>query len=405
MGPRPNDGAAAESIVFSRGRGANVFCADGNRYVDFAAGFGALLLGHAHPSLGMALSEQSDVLWQALGDLAPSTRKIEFLERLAALHPDETATGILGLSGADAITCALKTAMLATGRPGVLAFSGAYHGLSYGPLAASGLRESYRAPFSAQLSPHVRTAPYPDHDGERSLAAAHELIDDSVGAVLIEPILGRGGVVVPPEGYLKELCALAHDRGALVIADEIWTGLGRSGAWLSSMAQGANPDLICLGKGLGGGLPISACLGPKRIMDFWSQPEEVVHTSTFAGAPLTAQVALRTLEILETEQLPSRSETEGSQLLSALRDLALEFPGIVVRGRGLMIGLELGLELGGAWALRQALLARGYLTTTGGGKRDVLVLTPPLNIESEFLQAFPRELHAALIEVGRGAAP
>jgi 4-aminobutyrate aminotransferase-like enzyme len=396
MGPKAPNGQPFDSVVFERGRASNVYCVDGNRYVDFAAGFGALLLGHAHPELEKVLSEQSTELWQALGDVSPSTKKIELLEKLTRLHPSGDATGLLGLSGADAITAALKTALLATGRPGVLAFSGSYHGLSYGPLAHSDLRQSYRTPFLAQLSPHVRVAPYPEGDGEESLERARALIDDNVGAVLIEPILGRGGVVVPPAGYLSALFELAHSRGALVIADEIWTGLGRSGAWLSCVHDGALPDLICLGKGLGGGLPVSACLGPKRLMENWSRPDEVVHTSTFAGAPLSAAVALRTLEILERDRLPEESLRKGGRLIKRLEPLTEEFPGLKLRGRGLMVGLEIGLAAGGASGLRQHLLARGFMTTTGGGQRDVLVLTPPLTIEEEHLDALAEALRDAL---------
>ncbi len=398
MGPKAPDGQPFDSVVFERGRAANVYCADGNRYVDFAAGFGALLLGHAHPGLKKVLAEQSAELWQALGDLSPSTKKIELLEKLTELHPCGDATGLLGLSGADAITAALKTALLATGRPGVLTFSGSYHGLSYGPLAHSDLRQSYRTPFLAQLSPHVRVAPYPEGDGEQSLRSARELIDDSIGAVLIEPILGRGGVVVPPAGFLTVLFELAHSRGALAIADEIWTGLGRSGAWLSSVRDGAIPDLICLGKGLGGGLPVSVCLGPKSLMENWSRPEEVVHTSTFAGASLSAAVALRTLEILERDQLSQESLNKGARLMELLEPLTEEFPGIKLRGRGLMVGLEVGLAAGGASGLRQRLLERGFMTTTGGGQRDVLILTPPLTIEGEYLESLAEALRCALEE-------
>src|SRR6185295_2973320 len=166
-------------------------------------------------------------------------------------------------SGADAVTAALKTALLFTGKPGVIAFEASYHGLSYAPLAASGLRASYRKPFAAQLNPHVCFVPYPRDVSDAELVLERvrfELVQSNVGAVLIEPLLGRGGCVVPPADFLPELGQLARAAGALTIADEIWTGLGRAGKLLFSLSDGFVPDLVCLGKGLGGGLPVSACL-------------------------------------------------------------------------------------------------------------------------------------------------
>jgi 4-aminobutyrate aminotransferase / (S)-3-amino-2-methylpropionate transaminase / 5-aminovalerate transaminase len=155
MGPSPEPRAPA-GIVYATARGSNVCDVDGNRYVDLAGGFGALLLGHGHPAVQRVLALQSERLLHALGDLHPSDAKIALLERLTRLYPEPAAKGILAQSGSDAVSAALKTAKLATGKPGVLAFSGAYHGLGYGPLAACGLRESYRSPFTEELSRHVR---------------------------------------------------------------------------------------------------------------------------------------------------------------------------------------------------------------------------------------------------------
>ena len=177
MGPKPAHEpgdlrAPPAGIVYASAKGCNVLDVDSNRYLDLAAGFGAMLLGHSHPSVLRMLDFQSRRLLMALGDVFPADDKIALLERLAALHPDPNARVILGQSGADAVTAALKSALLFTGKPGVLAFGGAYHGLSHAPLAACGLRESYRAPFAAQLNPHVRFADYPaqDEDLDRVLS-------------------------------------------------------------------------------------------------------------------------------------------------------------------------------------------------------------------------------------------
>jgi 4-aminobutyrate aminotransferase-like enzyme len=288
MGPkplhRPGDlRAPPAGIVYASAKGSNVIDVDSNRYVDFAAGFGALLLGHSHPSVLRVLEFQANRLLLALGDVFPAEAKIALLERLAKLHPDPNARVILGQSGADAVTAALKSALLFTGKPGVIAFAGAYHGLSHAPLAACGLRESYRAPFAAQLNPHVNFVDYPSHaaDLDRVLAGVRAALLESaapIGAILVEPILGRGGVLIPPPEFLPELGKLAREFGALVIADEIWTGLGRSGKLLFSLHSEFTPDLLCLGKGLGGGLPISAVIGRGVVLEAWQRNAEVVHT-------------------------------------------------------------------------------------------------------------------------------
>lgn len=388
MGP-PAPPAARGGIVYATGKGSNVIDVDGNRYVDLAGGFGALLLGHTHPAVQRVLSIQSERLLQALGDVYPSDARIALLERLTRLYPAPGAKGILAQSGSDAVSAALKTAKLATGKPGVIAFAGAYHGLGYGPLAACGLRDGYRAPFSAELNPHVRFVAYPGdaQAAERALETCRrELARGDVGALLIEPILGRGGVVPAQPGALESLQQLAHAAGALLIADEIWTGLGRAGSWLASFDRGLLPDLICLGKGLGGGLPISAVIGSEMVMLSWRRDPEVVHTSTFAGAPLAASTAIATLDVLAKQQLPERAATLGARYRHALSSALGERAGVrQLRGSGLMLGIDLGERPGSASELMGRLLAQGYLTSTGGGQREVLVLTPALNIDEAVL--------------------
>ena len=388
MGPAP-DAKGPSGIVYASGLGANVTDVDGNRYVDLAAGFGAQLLGHRHPSVQRALVLESERLHQALGDVYPSDAKVSLVERLSRLHSDPEARVILAQSGSDAVTAALKTAALATGRAGVLAFSGAYHGLGYGPLAACGLRASYREPFARQLNPRVVFAPYPASSEAlvETLAVAGEaLATNEFGAVLVEPVLGRGGVVVPPAGFLPALAELAARRGALLVADEIWTGLGRSGAMLRSREAGVAADLVCLGKGLGGALPISAVVGRGSVMQAWRRADEVVHTSTYAGAPLAAATALATLDVLEREALPARAADVGERFKNELARALAFAPDVAVRGAGLMLGIDLASRSGGARAVLRNLLARGYLATAGGGAREVLVLTPPLTISETLLE-------------------
>lgn len=381
-------------------QGSNVLDVDGNRYVDLAAGFGALLLGHSSPRLVAALHEQSSRLQQALGDVYPSDVKIELLERLTRLYPGP-AQAILAQSGSDAISAALKSALLYTGRAGVIAFTGAYHGLGYGPLAACGLRASYREPFRKQLNPSVRFVPYPG--SERELlpvleSVGRELAHGDVGAILVEPILGRGGVLVPPHGFLPALARAAHGAGAVLIADEVWTGLGRSGKMLYSVSDSA-PDLLCLGKGLGGGLPLSALIGKREILAAWQRDEEVVHTATFAGAPLSCRLGLELLQALEDERWVERAASVGARFRATLaaRLDAQSLP-ITVRGEGLMLGIDCGGSPGSGAKLQSLLLQRGYITSTGGGAREVLVLTPPLNIAEPLLEDFADALLEAIAE-------
>jgi 4-aminobutyrate aminotransferase/(S)-3-amino-2-methylpropionate transaminase len=384
MGPK----GRFQGIVYASAEGSNVTCVDGNRYVDLAGGFGAALVGHRHPRVIRAISLQSERLLHALGDVFPSDATVGLVERLTELFPEPDAQVALGQSGSDAVTIALKTACLFTRRPGVVAFTGAYHGLGYGPLSASSFRPSYRDPFLAQLSPHVRFAPYPADAASltASLAAVRqELATGGAGAVLVEPILGRGGVIEPPDGFVDALGTLAREHGALLVVDEIWTGLGRSGRVLA--AATARPDLICLGKGLGGGLPLSAVIGRREVMAAWQQEDEVVHTSTFAGAPLACAAALATLDILSRERLPERAERLGTAFRARLADALAGLPRARVRGRGLMLGIELDAAAGTGGEAMRRLLEQGFLTTSGSRARECLVLTPPLTIAEPLLEA------------------
>jgi 4-aminobutyrate aminotransferase / (S)-3-amino-2-methylpropionate transaminase / 5-aminovalerate transaminase len=387
-------------IVYSRGQGANVFDADGNRYVDLAAGFGALVFGHGPTDVTSAVDMQRERLWLALGDVYPSAAKVEACEKIAKLYPRPGARVLLGASGADAVTAALKTAVLATGRHGVVAFEGGYHGLSHGPLSACGFQPAFREPFAGQLNPHVTFAPYPN--GGATLEAtmtvvAGALAGAEVGAVLVEPILGRGGCIVPAQGFLGSLRAACDRAGALLIADEVWTGLGRSGAWLASVDEGVLADVVCLGKGLGAGIPISACVGSERVMAAWeSHGGATLHTATHFGSPPACAAAAATLDGLANGRFPERARELGEQWLAELSSCAKGRGVSDVRGRGLMIGVAVEGGAGRALAVSRRLLEAGWIVLTGGAHGDVLTLTPPLNIAPRLLSAFAGALVRAL---------
>lgn len=367
-------------LVFAHAEGSEVVDVDGERYLDLVAGFGALAFGHRHPPLEHAVDAARSRLTMALGDVYGSPEKVELCERLVRLIDEPGARVLLGSSGADAVTAALKSALLATGKPGVIAFEGSYHGLTHGPLAACGLSAAFRQPFDAHLLKPVYFAPYPVEGLDGAIAASLAAVDralatGAVGAILVEPILGRGGAIVPPAEFLPALRARADASGALLIVDEIWTGMGRTGALLASPVL---PDLLCLGKALGGGYPISACVGRAHVMQAWAaHGGSFVHTATHFGAPFATAAATWVLGALGAELL-EQNEARGRALRAK--------PGREHwTGRGMMIGVPLASQAHALAAMR-TLAERGVLVLTGGSAGNVLTLSPAYTIEAEPLE-------------------
>ncbi len=401
-------------VFWSEARGANVRDVDGNVYVDLTGAFGVAAAGHAHPRIVAALEAQSARLVHGMGDVHPPEGKLAFLERLGALVPWSEPRTVLASSGSEAVEVALKTALLATGRSGVVAFTGGYHGLTLGALSTTA-REDFRAPFLPRLPRDVSFAPFPDslRFGESAGRAALDALDRILaeleergtppGAILVEPIQGRAGVRVPPRGFLGEVARRARDAEALLVFDEIFTGFGRTGSIFAFEEEGVVPDLLCLGKAMGGGLPLSACVGPREVMDAWPPSAgEALHTSTFLGHPLACASASAFLDVMEEEALPERARLEGDRFRSRLRDELEACPWVgEVRGRGLFLGVELihtGADAEGEgrdeassprprpWAgagahLATRLLRRGLLVLPAGDRGEVVELTPPLTIE------------------------
>jgi 4-aminobutyrate aminotransferase/(S)-3-amino-2-methylpropionate transaminase len=369
-------------IFWSRGAGVNVVDADGNRYVDLLAGFGAAVLGYAHPELGAALAAQGAELQHAMGDVYPSVRKVELLEALVRVLPGGLGSAILSGSGSDAVESALKTALVATGRPSVVAFEGAYHGLGLGALDATH-RADFRAPFEKRLAGRTRFVPYGDADAVRE--AAREI---DAGAILFEPIQGRGGLVFPPAGFVASLREIADETGALLIADEVYTGMGRTGRWLACEHEGVVPDVVALGKALGGGLPLSACVGRPEVMRRWPASRgEALHTSTHLGNPVLCAAGLAVLRVLERDSLVKSAEEVGARWLARLRGLLARSPHVrEVRGRGLLLAVELDDAVFARAAVTR-LLQIGWITLGEGPEGRTLALTPPLVIAEALLDA------------------
>ena len=284
-------------VFWDSARGTNVRDVDGNVFLDLTGAFGVSVAGHGNPLITQEIRDQAERLVHGMGDVHPPAKKVELLEALARIVPWADSRTILGSSGSEAVEAALKTALLATGKPGIVAFEGAYHGLTLGSLAVTE-REDFREPFRERLYPGVRFVPFPEPlrmgsgASSQSLDAVAEVMDEGaggegIGAVIVEPIQGRAGVRVPPMGFLRDLASLVREAGALLIFDEIFTGLGRTGSLFACLQEDMLPDLLCLGKGLGGGLPLSACVGPRDVMEAWPPSGgEAIHTSTFLGHPL-----------------------------------------------------------------------------------------------------------------------
>ncbi len=370
-------------IFWQRALGANVWDVDGNRFVDLGGAFGVANAGHSHPRVVEAIARQSRELLHGMGDVHPPAVKVELLERLAARFPGGgEARSVLTTSGSDAVETAIATALVATGRAGVVAFEGGYHGLAFGSLDAT-WRPAFREPFRARLPGATAFARYGDaRDVER---AARECAQP-VGAVLVEPIQGRGGERVPPDGFLRSLRALCDREGWLLIADEVYTGFGRTGRWFACEHEDVTPDLLCVGKGLASGMPISACVGRAAVMDAWPTSEgEALRTWTFLGHPAGCAAALASMAVIEDEGLVERSAAVGARALARLETRTKRLRDVSeVRGRGLMIGIECSHRDVALRACRAA-LDRGVVLLPSGDDGRVVSLTPPLTIAEPLL--------------------
>jgi 4-aminobutyrate aminotransferase-like enzyme len=366
----------AVSLLWEEAAGSNVRDVDGNLFIDLTSGFGVAAVGHRHPRVVEAIRAQAGRLIHGLGDVHAHPLRIELAERLVRLAPVDDAQVFFSISGAEAVEIALKTALAATGQPGIIAFDPSYHGLTLGALAVTS-RPAFREPFAAHLHGHVHRLPYACDSGQ----VEEILSKGNIGCAVFEPIVGREGILVPPVGWLAELARLCLQHGALLIADEIFTGFGRTGRLFAVEHEGVRPDLLCCGKALGGGIPIAAVLGRRDLFRCWETPGEARHTATFVANPVACAAALAVLDILEEENLVARAARLGERLRQRLSSL----PGQSVRGRGLLWGLELSsAEAAKKWT--SAALDRGVILLAGGPQGRVAQIVPPLTISEELLE-------------------
>ena len=354
-------------VKFVRGAGVWLWDEEGRRYLDALSGIAVCGLGHAHPRLAAALCDQASVLWHT-----SNLYRVEWQERLA-----ETLIGRSGLdavffanSGAEANEAAIKLARLAghragVERPAIIVMDGSFHGRTLGALSATG-NAKVQLGFGPLLEGFVRV-PY----GDAAAVARVVAENPAVVAVLVEPIQGEGGVVVPPVDYLPELRSLCDRHGLLLMLDEVQTGMGRTGHWFAFQGMGVRPDVMTLAKGLGNGFPIGACLAGGAAAKVL-QPGS--HGSTFGGNPLAACVAQTVCDILEEQQLAGRAGALGATMREGFARQLAHLPGFVeVRGRGLMLGIVLDRPCG---VLVQRALANGLLINVTADK--VVRLLPPL---------------------------
>ncbi|MBV8281286.1 MAG: aspartate aminotransferase family protein, partial [Candidatus Eremiobacteraeota bacterium] len=290
--------------------------------------------------------------------------------------------------GSEAVEAALKTAMLATGRSRFAAFRGAYHGLSFGALAVGGI-ERFRAPFAGALKEGPLLLDYPraQAPGVQAATVARDTLaaHPEVAALIVEPIQGRAGCIVPPDGYLRALRRACRELGIVMVADEIYTGFGRTGCWFAVDREAVVPDIICIGKAMGSGVPISAACGLPDIMDAWPlSTGEALHTSTYLGNPIGCAAALATIDEMERLNLPARAAELGTHLERRLRALNAAPCVVDVRGRGLLWGVELR-DGAVAFTVVKEALARGVILLQSGLRGETVTISPPLVIEMDQL--------------------
>jgi len=359
-------------VALVEGRGSRVRDLDGRWLIDLMAGWGVTCIGHSHPALVAAISEQAGRLMQTT-NIFYTLPQTELVLRLAELAPVGITRSFFTSSGTEAVEGAIKLAHRATGRAAFLSTSGGFHGRTLGALHVIGT-EKHRAPYAPLLHESVRM-PFDD------LAAAERAIDEHVAAVIVEPVQGEGGVNVPSDGYLRGLKKLCHAAGALLICDEVQTGIGRTGKLFACEHEGITPDVMTLGKGLGGGFPVAAFLCTEEVA---ASVQLGDHGTTYGGNPLACAAALAVLRVVEEEGLVERAARLGGQLAERLGAFAESRPDRArgVRGRGLLQALVL-TDPERAAALPQRALERGVIVNVTAG--NVVRFFPALNIPEEEL--------------------
>ncbi len=364
--------AARLPVALVSGRGSRVTDVEGREYVDLTSGWGVCAIGHCHPALVSAISDQAGRLMQTT-NVFYTLPQLDLAEALEQVTPRRITRSFFVNSGTEAIEGSLKLAHRATGRRKFVSTFNSFHGRTLGALSVIG-QAKHRDPYRALL-PEAVNVPFGDPE------AAARAIDRETAAFIVEPVQGEGGVNPAPPGYLARLRELCDASGALLIFDEVQTGIGRTGRMLALEHDGAVPDVLALGKGLGGGFPVAAFLCTEEVSATVKLGD---HGGTYVGNPLACAAALAPLRVVREEKLAERAAAVGDRLLARLRAFAAENPEHAreARGRGLLLGLELR-DLERAATLAKRALAAGVLVNVTAG--NVMRLFPALNIPEEEL--------------------
>jgi len=388
------------ALVVDHAQGSEVWDVDGRRYIDFMAGVAVLNVGHRHPYVQAAVEEQVGKFWHiCLSDFF-YPQAVTLAEKLQAVAPmSEGSKVYFGNSGTEAVEAAIKLAMYATGRTRFIGFLGAFHGRTLGSLSFTASKAVQRANYLAGVK--VYHVPYPNPYrplliGEPGQSYGDTVVDyleeeifrtmlapTDVAAILVEPIQGEGGYVVPAPGFFSRLRELCDRHGILLIVDEIQSGAGRTGKWWAIEHEAIEPDIVCFAKGIGSGMPIGGILAREDLMTW----ERGSHGSTYGGNPVAAASALATLEVIEREGLLERATATGEYIMDALAEMEMRHPSIgEIRGRGLMLGLEF---VRNRETKERAVDLRNYIVQRAFESGLLLIpcgtnsirITPPLNIE------------------------
>lgn len=377
--------ARKRDVALVRGAGARVWDAEGRAYLDCTAGHGVAGVGHAHPTVSAAVARQAATLITCQ-DALPNDVRARFVERLVAFLPDGLERVFLCNSGTEAVEAAIKLARLSTGRAGIVAATGAFHGRTLGALSAT-----WRPEFRAGVEPLV---PEFEHVPFGDSAALEAVLGERHAALILEVVQGEGGVHLLSGDELRTARDLCEERGVLLVLDEVQTGFGRTGRRFACERHGVTPDLICLGKAIAGGVPMGAVAAGPRV----AAPPAGSHGSTFGGNPLACAAGLATLDVFEAEQLVERADELGTWWMERLA--AIEHRAIAeVRGVGLMVAVECRLRVA---PLVDALADHGVLALSAGPR--TLRFLPPLVIEREELETVARALESVLAELGAGGS-
>ena len=365
----------------------------GRRYLDFSGGYGVFSLGHRHPEVVAAVKDQLD-------HLALSSRvflnplQAQLAHELSKVTPEGLEYSFFSNSGTEAIEAALKMARLATGRTHFVSIEGSYHGKTLGSLSVSG-RDKYKEPFQPLLA-NCQMVPVGD------MEALDAALTEDVAAFLVEPILGEGGIHVIEAEYLRRLRQMCTERGILLIADEVQSGLCRSGRWFALEHAGVSCDIMALAKALGGGvMPIGATIANQAASQAY-KGRPLLHTSTFGGNPLACRAALASLEVMKKENLSMRAEKSGHLLMDGLKLLANKYPELIreVRGLGLMLGMEF-VEDKFAGSVIFEMIKRNVIAVYTLNQPRVIRFEPALNVESQEIETALRALEESLDETKR----